>query len=282
MDGSAGNTMADYTANLRNGLFEPTTTRAIVGALPADGDGAVSTKSGPVGSVTPSAFVPAGNNARTIESWIKTTNFSAQAIASYGTANTDQAFTVGVDNARVIVDAFNDQITFPVAASYVNDNRWHHVVVTADGTSASAFFDGRNLGRKPFAASLATATGGLVFGQSVGGSQPFVGSLDEVAIYGIALSAARVEAHVLASGDAPGAPTTIKSTIAPTVPNAATVTWFAPTQGGAPITNYTITAYEAGVARIKQVVPSGTTTSTVFGLKGGTGYTFRVQASNMY
>ncbi|MFC4592031.1 fibronectin type III domain-containing protein [Sphaerisporangium corydalis] len=56
----------------------------------------------------------------------------------------------------------------------------------------------------------------------------------------------------------------------------ATVTWTAPSDGGAPITAYTVTAGPGGA----RASSTGATTATVTGLTNGTAYTFTVTATN--
>ncbi len=81
----------------------------------------------------------------------------------------------------------------------------------------------------------------------------------------------------------PGTPPAAPS--APTAVNAVagngqvTVSWSAPSNGGSPITSYTVTPYVGGVAQAPRTF--GTTTSAVVsGLTDGTTYTFTVVASN--
>ncbi|MDQ1396332.1 MAG: hypothetical protein QOG64_1591, partial [Acidimicrobiaceae bacterium] len=287
LDGNGSNTLTDATANARNGLYEATgVTRGVAGALSGDSDGAASGNGGPIASVAPATFLPANNTARTVEGWVKTANAGLQTVASFGTAGPDQAFTVSVDGSEVVVDSYLDQLAFSAAPNAINDSRWHHVAVTYDGTSVVAYLDGRRLGSQSFASALSTTPGplGLVVGRWIdASSQPIYGSLDEVAIYPTALSAARIEAHVAASGDAPGAPTFVTAGQAVnTAANTAMVSWVAAPQGAAPISSYTVTAFEGTAPRIREVVPAGTTSATLAGLKGSTQYTFKVQAANAY
>ena len=62
--------------------------------------------------------------------------------------------------------------------------------------------------------------------------------------------------------------------------HSASLTWQAPTNGGSPITSYTITPYIGGVAQAPVVSPSAATSFTVAGLPGGTTYSFAVAAVN--
>jgi hypothetical protein len=60
------------------------------------------------------------------------------------------------------------------------------------------------------------------------------------------------------------------------------VTWTAPSDGGSPITSYTVTPYAAGVAQQPTIVSGNppATSTTLTGLTNGTSYTFTVSATN--
>ncbi|MFL5861219.1 MAG: fibronectin type III domain-containing protein [Solirubrobacteraceae bacterium] len=77
----------------------------------------------------------------------------------------------------------------------------------------------------------------------------------------------------------PGAPTTVTATGGDAT---ATVSWTAPSNGGAPITSYSIIPYVGSTAQAPTTVTgtSPATTATVSGLSNGTTYTFTVTATN--
>jgi hypothetical protein len=82
-----------------------------------------------------------------------------------------------------------------------------------------------------------------------------------------------------AAPTAPDAPAGVTATAGN---QSATVSWSAPSNGGSPITSYTVTPYLAGVAQTATQVSGSppATTSIVPGLTNGSAYTFTVTATN--
>jgi titin len=76
----------------------------------------------------------------------------------------------------------------------------------------------------------------------------------------------------------PGAPTSVTGTPGNTTVD---LTWTAPaSNGGSPITGYSVTPYIGIVAQSDRVFSSAATTQTITGLTNGTSYTFKVRATN--
>lgn len=75
-----------------------------------------------------------------------------------------------------------------------------HVVATYDGAMMRLYFNGSPVGAR--ASVLPLADNPIAFQIGIGGSAGFTGALDEVAVYDHALTAGRVMAHYLASGQA--------------------------------------------------------------------------------
>src|SRR5262249_51183385 len=76
-----------------------------------------------------------------------------------------------------------------------NDTMWHLYDVTYDGSTLTAYADGRNIGSAVMTLDTKPVGTALDIGSS--------GSYDEAAVYPTALSAARITARWLASGNAP-------------------------------------------------------------------------------
>jgi hypothetical protein len=85
--------------------------------------------------------------------------------------------------------------------------------------------------------------------------------------------------QVLPSQTAPSAPAGVTASAGN---GSATVSWTAPSNGGSPVTSYTVTPYVGGVAQPATTV-TGTppaTSTVITGLSNGTSYTFTVSATN--
>jgi hypothetical protein len=81
----------------------------------------------------------------------------------------------------------------------IANNRFTHVVATYDGKDAALFVDGSAMATGPSTELLASVSSPFTLGAGRGGGCCYVhGAIDEVAIYGVALPAARVQAHYAA------------------------------------------------------------------------------------
>ena len=79
--------------------------------------------------------------------------------------------------------------------SAISRRAWHHVAIVSDGSTLVAYLDGAPAG-EPQAVSLSSITGTLLVGawiQGASNSDFFSGRIDEVRVYGRALTPAEVQ-----------------------------------------------------------------------------------------
>lgn len=89
----------------------------------------------------------------------------------------------------------------------ISAGRWSHVVATWDGAAMTVYVNGSRRASAVLRGRLDRTADALHHGSSYGSYDWFAGKLDEPAIYGSALSAARVQAHYAASGATGSRPT---------------------------------------------------------------------------
>ncbi len=255
------------------------------GALPSDtgpnGAFSINDTSGSFVATVPSpAGLPVGNDARTVQAWVKPNDGNCRWVMGFGANNNDQSYNLGECANAVLVSAFNDDLSFTTPEP-VNDGAWHLITVTYDGTNVIAYLDGRSLGTKTFSDPLSTAASGLSLGawdNQCCNSWTFGGLQDE-AVYAKALTATQVTALFNASGY--GVPTAPGSPAATGAANKATIHWTAATANGTSLTGYIVTAKLGATLEQSIAAPPGATTATITGLPAGT-YTFTITGRDVY
>jgi Ca2+-binding RTX toxin-like protein len=96
----------------------------------------------------------------------------------------DEAITIGMQD---------DATTFNVTGGSVVEGEAAHVVFTFGAEGMNLFVDGDLVGQDTFTGGLVGNVENLVFGARANGSAAFDGVIDEVAIYGRALTAAEIQ-----------------------------------------------------------------------------------------
>ncbi len=199
----SGTLAADSSGNARNAYYQSTPyTLGVGGALVGDSDPAVTISpnccnfgqqfGGSEVQYRQTAGLASGNAARSVEVWVKTTNFGLQGLAGWGNTGSLQAFQLAMLNGNQIsvTSGANDTALVFASSSTIANGSWHLITATYDGTTLTVYLDGQSLGTGTFAGTLATApnaTYGMILGHyfwcGVGCNQ-YNGSLDEVAIGG--------------------------------------------------------------------------------------------------
>ena len=159
-------------------------------------------------------------------------------------------------------------------------NTWSHLAVTYDGSNLSLYVNGTRISRKKVSGAIARSTSPLQIGGDNIYGQNFAGTIDEVRVYNIALSASAIQNDMQTPlGGANTAPA--PDTVAPSTPtglstsavgqDAATLTWNA-SSDNVGVAGYRI--FRDG----SQVGTSASTTFAISGLSCGSSYTLGVAA----
>jgi hypothetical protein len=168
------------------------------------------------GTQSPFVAVPAGafpaqpgNGPFSLETWFQTSGgnggviLGQQAMAPYAAAQGgwSPAIYVGTDGNLYVEMFYNGGLNQSVGPTPVNDNQWHHVAVTYDGSSEIAYLDGANIGQS---LSFTQAPNGSPLSYQLGtgytqgwpatnnGWYTFNGLIDEPTVYSRALTAGEV------------------------------------------------------------------------------------------
>jgi hypothetical protein len=278
----SGSVMADSSGHGQDGVYATQTVLAQPGALLSD-PGATSVEppgnsgSQGVSLGDSSATMPQFNDPRTVSAWVKSTDTGNTLIAAWGTTAQDQSFIVGFQPQGIFVDGYSDGHVIPTSHP-VSDGAWHLVTVTYDGTTISAYLDGRLQGTAHFTGTISTQGSSLVIGASPYYYGSLIGGMQDFAVYPSALTAAEISAQYAASGyKAPAMPPDARASQGG--PNGAQVTWGDISSVVEPITQYVVTVASGPSAGMSEAVPGSATGAEMGGLLPGPA-TFTVTPTN--
>ena len=209
LDETSGSTGHDSIGN--NDLVEQPGFRRGAGAIAGDPNGSAAASGTSTGYASSTSL---GNAPETfsVEAWFKTTSTSGGQIVGFNDSITgvgsyaDRTIFLN-DAGNVVFHVFHNQAsTWLFSPQAYNDGGWHHVVATMSSTGASpgtaVYVDGVLVGSAPSSTSAEPYTGYWRIGGGLlpsyaafPSSQYLAGSIDDVAIYPIGLTAAQVMTH---------------------------------------------------------------------------------------
>ena len=185
------------------------------GALKGVSDTAL-TADGTVNPATSTGYVPVfGAVDFTLEAWFKTTSKLDQMVVDIGQGGTGRIAGIGPSTAKggicgslpdaVAFDTWDGYFTGDASSVGINvfDGAWHYLVgsyTQAGGGSVDLYLDGKLLATTKVSDQPATSVVRIGYWVDTFCNSPFAGSIDEVAIYPTALTAAQVKAHYTAAG----------------------------------------------------------------------------------
>jgi hypothetical protein len=156
-------------------------------------------------------------NGMTLEAWVYPTVLSGWRTVLMKESSGGQAWTLyGHDNAprpAANINTGGGDVSSG-GAQALPLNTWTHVAATYDGGTLRLFVNGSQVSSTAAAGSLIATTGALRFGGNAVWGEYFAGRLDEIRIYGRALSAGEIQTDmntpVGSSGTPPGAPSGLR------------------------------------------------------------------------
>lgn len=190
---ASGTTAADSTSNGRNGTYNGPTL-GVPGAI-GDGNTAASFDGTNDNVTVPSTGLDAGN-VFSVEAWVKGSKSTGdRTIVSRWHGASTQRWVVGVNSATGIVTVFVRTSGYPSVShtTDVLDGAWHHVAFVRTGTQQVLYVD--KVAASMSDSGTVQAGANLAIGSKVDNSEWWAGQVDEVAVYGTALSSTRVAAH---------------------------------------------------------------------------------------
>lgn len=127
------------------------------------------------------------------ECWYRRrTTGSTQTLWSGGASDLEVRFTAS-DLIAIVKQGVS--IVWSTSAAFTDTSAWHHLVVTKSGSTRAIYVDGVVRNASGTNATIVAGSGTVNIGRVTTPGQYFAGSLQHVAIYSTALSAATVLAH---------------------------------------------------------------------------------------
>ncbi|HVZ88724.1 MAG TPA: LamG domain-containing protein [Polyangia bacterium] len=190
LDEGGGTTLRDWsttgnTATLAGGSTwtAASTTIGFDNAAAVAFDGA----SGSAASVASVASLPKANAAQSISVWAKLSSTTGTQTMVAMTAS-GSAIKLGISGGAIAVSKSSATL---IQAAAPSTGAWHNIVFTSDGTNDKLYIDGTVTTGSAVAHDTATPTAAFLGGASAT-TENFNGSLDDVRVYNVTLTAAQV------------------------------------------------------------------------------------------
>ncbi|MBT4165829.1 LamG domain-containing protein, partial [archaeon] len=133
-------------------------------------------------------------DAITVSSWIKY-NFSTQNVPIVGTQGSQDGFVIRADlsvEGKLEWQIHNGSYINAVSSSTYNDDNWHHVVGTYNGSNIYLYVDGVEVGNDDASGDISKVTSYFTIGDYDVVGNVWNGSIDEVRIWNRSLSASEI------------------------------------------------------------------------------------------
>lgn len=200
LDETAGTTATNSgsAGSAINGTYTGTYTLGATSLLPAKPTGKSLQLAGAGYVAIPyNAAINLNGAAHSVEAWASFSGATAMVVLS---RDNNVRFDVAAGKLRALFWVASGVTAQCVADDNTNDSTGHHYGVVYDDPTYKMYVDGllQSMSWDNITTVNNDTSTAMRIGQSSGGSSPFTGYIDEVALYSTALSAARVAAHYTA------------------------------------------------------------------------------------
>jgi len=197
---TSGTVAADAGLNANAGTYNGASVMGRPGALNGVSNTAVRFN-GSNGFVSTKSAV-SGPSVYSEELWFSTTTTQGGKLIGFGdqptgTSSSYDRHVYMQDDGRLVFGTWTGQMNTITSAKAYNDGAWHHMVATQSGAGMVLYVDGQSVGTNPQTAAQGYNGYWRVGGDVTWGSSSnfFAGTIDEVAVYPVALTAATVQQH---------------------------------------------------------------------------------------
>lgn len=192
LDEASGTVAADSSGNALDGTYVGAPTLGVTGAIVTSNDTAV-TLNGTTQYITdPDNALLDPGDIFSLEFWYNAVATGAvDGLMDKG----NNGYAVQTDAAGHIVLVKQGVSTIVTSLTIPTVGFWTHVVVTKSGVTSRIYLNGVDQSGAVTNATIVATADALLIGIGTGPANPFAGSMDEVALYPTALSAAQVLAH---------------------------------------------------------------------------------------
>lgn len=130
----------------------------------------------------------------TVEAWIKPSSIAGKHVI----LNKEGSYELYLDGGILKASLYSDgspASAFLTASSPIKNDDWSNVALVYDGSGARIYHNGQSVASAALTGAINASTHPLKIGARYLSSEPFVGLIDEVALYSIVLSSVEIGAH---------------------------------------------------------------------------------------
>lgn len=199
-------------------LFGSGVTDISPGAVPGVTGTSASSFNGTTNGRVSSGSSSSGPSTFSTELWFNTTTTQGGKLIGFGSSQTGSSSSYDrhlymQNNGRLVFGVYPGQVRTISSTAAYNDGKWHHAVATQGADGIALYVDGVRVAQDASVTTAQAYTGFWRVGGDNLGSWPgqptsayFRGAIDEVAVYGSALTSTQVATH-FAAGSGQQAPT---------------------------------------------------------------------------